>query len=94
MVSNAERAPTAIVVSASAFWLGATADESSPFLGPPHRKQKGIQCPCTRAWERRCWHIGVLLIASASLAFAYCVVSRSQSVVLQPGDVWVARETA
>jgi hypothetical protein len=33
--------------------------------GSPDLTQNGIQRPCTKAWERRCWHVGLLLTASA-----------------------------
>jgi hypothetical protein len=49
--------------------------------------QTGIQRPCTKACVRRCWHVGLLLTASAGLVSGDGVVSWLQRAVLQFGDV-------
>lgn len=74
MVCKTGRAPTAIVVFAFTFWTEGETGDLSLLSESPHLRQKGIQRPCTRAWERRCWHSGMLLTASLGLAiivFAY-----------------------
>lgn len=73
MVCKTGRAPTPIVVFAIATSLGVTAGKSSLFFASPHLTQKGTQRPCTRAWERRCRHVGSLFIASVGPATAVSV---------------------
>ena len=75
------------LLSAGAFWLEATAGDSSLPFASPHLKQKGTKRPCTRAWERRCSYVGSLLTASTGMASGEGVMSGLQSVVLQLGDV-------
>jgi hypothetical protein len=62
--------------------------------GSPDLKQYKIQRPCRKAWERRCWHVGLLLTASAGLASGDGAVSWLQRVMLQFGDVLAVCETA
>lgn len=72
--------PQRAVLQLGGVWFGCVS-------GSPDLTQNGTQRPCTKAWERGCWHVRSLLTASAGLASGDSEVGWLQRVVLWPGDV-------